>query len=133
MLYLKRLDLFLQFLLPVFGMLIALFSNFWIGFYVGATGIAFSQIMSLFLHLPAKKEFWYLKFPRKTYSYALVFQIILEISGLTLFFLSEQGDPIGHFFIIFCSVLGGLLTISYWIICFSEIRKILQKKQSYSI
>jgi hypothetical protein len=133
MLYLKRLDLFLQFLLPVFGMLIALFSNFWIGFYVGATGIAFSQIMSLFLHLPAKKEFWYLNFPRKTYSYVLLFQIFLEMSGLTIFFLSEQGNPIEQFFIISCIVLGSLLTISYWIICYLEIRKILQKKQSYSI
>jgi hypothetical protein len=133
MLYLKRLDLFLQFLLPVFGMLIALFSNFWIGFYVGATGIAFSQIMSLFLHLPAKKEFWYLNFPRRTYSYILLFHVILEMSGLTIFFLSEQGNPIEQFFIVSCSVLGSLLTISYWIICFSEIRKILQKKQSYSI
>jgi hypothetical protein len=98
MLYLKRLDLFLQFLLPVFGMLIALFSNFWIGFYVGTTGIAFSQIMSLFLHLPAKKEFWYLNFPRRTYSYVLLFHIILELSGLTIFFLSEQGNPIEQFF-----------------------------------
>jgi hypothetical protein len=133
MLYLKRLDLFLQFLLPVFGMLIALFSNFWIGFYVGTTGIAFSQIMSLFLHLPAKKEFWYLNFPRRTYSYVLLFHIILELSGLTIFFLSEQGNPIEQFFIISCSVLGSLLTISYWIICYLEIRKILQKKQSYSI
>lgn len=133
MLYLKRLDLFIQLLLPVFGTLIALFSNFWIGFYVGATGIAFSQIMSLFLHLPAKKEFWYLNFQRKTYSYILLFHIILEISGLTVFFLSEEGSPIEHFFIVSCSVLGSLLTISYWIICFLEIRKILQKKQSYSI
>jgi hypothetical protein len=133
MLYLKRLDLFIQLLLPVFGTLIALFSNFWIGFYVGATGIAFSQIMSLFLHLPAKKEFWYLKFPRKTYSYILLFQICLEISGLTVFFLSEQGNPIEQFFIISCSVLGSLLTISYWIICFLEIRKIIKKKLPYSI
>ena len=133
MLYLKRLDLFIQLLLPVFGTLIALFSNFWIGFYVGATGIAFSQIMSLFLHLPAKKEFWYLNFPRKTYSYLLLFHIILEISGLTVFFLSEEGSPIEQFFIVSCSVLGSLLTISYWIICFMEIRKILQKKQSYPI
>lgn len=131
MLYLKRLDLFLQLLLPIFGVFIALVSNFWIGFYVGATGIAFSQIMSLFLHLPAKKEFWYLKIPRKSYSILLIIQISLEILGLTLFFLSEEGSPLEILFIIICSVLGSILTVSYWIICYLEIRKIYKKKHSY--
>lgn len=133
MLYLKRLDLFLQFLLPVFGVLIALYVNYWIGFYVGAAGIAFSQIMSLFLHLPAKKEFWYLKTARNWYSYVLIAQLILEIMGLVVFFFTEDANEIEDFFLNSCLIIGTILTIFYWVICSIEIQKIHKKKRQYSI
>jgi hypothetical protein len=127
MLYLKRLDLFIQFLLPIFGILIAFFSNFWMGFYVGATGIGFSQIMSLFLHLPAKKEFWYQTKARKWYSYLLVFQLSLELTGITVFFLSDEQSTAEYFFSISCLIVGTILTVTYWIICSLEIQNIRDK------
>lgn len=133
MLYLKKLDLFIQFLLPIFGLSITLFSDFWMGVYVGATGIAFSQIMSLILHLSAKKEFWYLKTARSWYSYLLIIQLALEITGIIAFFLTEDGSEFELIFMTNCLTVGTLLTISYWIICWLEIRKIQKKKQDYSI
>ncbi len=132
MLYLKRLDLFIQLLLPIFGTFTAVYSNFWMGFYIGATGIAFSQIMSLFLHLPAKKEFWYLKTARRWYSYVLIAQLVLEISGLIVFFLTEDATDFEDFFISSCIIIGTILTVFYWLICSIEIHKIHKKKRQYS-
>jgi hypothetical protein len=124
MLYLKRLDLFLQFLMPVIGVLIGWLTELWLGYYVGIAGIAFSQIMSAFFHLPVKSEKWYETSKRKRYIRLLSLLLSIEFIGLIAFFLLDQSNLFELAFAAFCMVSGTLLTIYYWNICFAEIRTI---------
>lgn len=128
MLYLKRLDLFLQFTMPIIGILVGWLTELWMGFYVGIAGIAFSQIMSTFFHLPVKHEKWYMQSKRKKYIRYLLALLTIEIGGLVAFFTIDQHQLVEVSFASTCLIAGTCLTIFYWNICFSEIQRIQHLK-----
>jgi hypothetical protein len=108
--------------MPVIGILIGWLTELWMGFYVGIAGIAFSQIMSTFFHLPVKQEKWYLQRKRKNYIRLLLLLLIMEFTGLVAFFFMDQNTLFEVSFASMCILCGTFLTIYYWNICFLEIQ-----------
>ncbi len=130
MLFIKRLDFFLQSLFPIIGFLVALFFDLEIGCWTGVFGLAFSQIMSAILHLPVQTESWYEYRSRRRYFQGITAAFICGIIGLFFLFASDGISPVSVFCFLLVLVSGFYWGVFYMRVCWKELVSIRVIKQN---